>query len=179
MQIGELGFEQVMKVGVAGDVAGAAAAGAERAYGLHHCIEHDRVLPHPEIVVRAPYRYLAPDAVIERAGKKAATALEMGESAVASFGAKLIETLFEEAFVIHLVASFLPSMFIAQKPHTFPDTTSWLTSFGLFVVHGPATPFRHWRSQRTSHSGLLEPRGTSTVLNEPGVRDRTTWSVIP
>src|SRR5215471_9083131 len=33
-------------------------------------------------------------------------------------------------------------------------------------------------SQRSSHSGLLEPRGTSTVLKEPGVRDRT-FSVIP
>jgi hypothetical protein len=26
---------------------------------------------------------------------------------------------------------------------------------------------------------LLEPRGASTVLKEPGVCDRTTWSVIP
>ena len=34
-------------------------------------------------------------------------------------------------------------------------------------------------SQRSSHSGLFEPRGTSTVLKEPGVRDRATWSVIP
>jgi len=30
-----------------------------------------------------------------------------------------------------------------------------------------------------SHSGLLEPRGTNTVLNEPGVRDISTWSVMP
>jgi hypothetical protein len=30
-----------------------------------------------------------------------------------------------------------------------------------------------------SHSGLLEPRGTSTVLKDPGVFDRTTWSVMP
>jgi hypothetical protein len=30
-----------------------------------------------------------------------------------------------------------------------------------------------------SHSGLLEPRGTSTVRKEPGVRDMTIWSVIP
>jgi hypothetical protein len=29
-------------------------------------------------------------------------------------------------------------------------------------------------SQRTTHSGLLDPRGTSTVLKEPGVLDRTT-----
>src|SRR5262249_55862337 len=34
-------------------------------------------------------------------------------------------------------------------------------------------------SQRSSHSGLLEPRGTSTVLKESGVRDRIPWSVIP
>jgi hypothetical protein len=26
---------------------------------------------------------------------------------------------------------------------------------------------------------LLEPRGTSTVRKEPGVRDMTTWSVSP
>jgi hypothetical protein len=30
-----------------------------------------------------------------------------------------------------------------------------------------------------SHSALEEPRGTSTVRNEPGVRDITTCSVIP
>src|SRR6266481_10052249 len=30
-----------------------------------------------------------------------------------------------------------------------------------------------------SHSGLLEPRGTRTVRNAPGVRDNTIWSVIP
>jgi hypothetical protein len=33
--------------------------------------------------------------------------------------------------------------------------------------------------QHASHSGSLDPRGTSTVLKEPGVLDRTTWSVIP
>ena len=34
-------------------------------------------------------------------------------------------------------------------------------------------------SQRSSHSGLLEPRGTSTVLKEPGVFERIPWSVMP
>jgi hypothetical protein len=34
-----------------------------------------------------------------------------------------------------------------------------------------ATPFREQRSQDASHSGLLEPRGTSTDLKEPGARD--------
>jgi hypothetical protein len=41
--------------------------------------------------------------------------------------------------------------------------------------HGP----RRIRSPHSSHSGLLEPRGTSTVVKDPGVRDMTTWSVIP
>jgi hypothetical protein len=35
------------------------------------------------------------------------------------------------------------------------------------------------RLHRVSHSGLLEPRGTSTVLKAPGVFDNTTWSVMP
>lgn len=30
-----------------------------------------------------------------------------------------------------------------------------------------------------SHSGLLEPRGTSTVRKDPGVAAMTTWSVSP
>ena len=33
--------------------------------------------------------------------------------------------------------------------------------------------------QADNHSGLLEPRGTSTVRKDPGVRDMTTWSVSP
>ncbi|SMG52619.1 hypothetical protein [Paraburkholderia susongensis] len=32
---------------------------------------------------------------------------------------------------------------------------------------------------RANHSGLLEPRGTCTVLKAPGVFDKTTWSVMP
>src|SRR5215469_2148212 len=32
---------------------------------------------------------------------------------------------------------------------------------------------------RASHLGVLEPRGASTVWNEPGVLDKTTWSVMP
>ena len=50
---------------------------------------------------------------------------------------------------------------------------------GCLSFMASAAPFRERCSQRASHSGLLEPRGTSTVLNEPGVRDMTIWSVIP
>jgi len=36
-----------------------------------------------------------------------------------------------------------------------------------------------WPHDQASHSGLLEPRGASTVRKAPGVRDKTTWSVKP
>src|SRR6266446_1196973 len=121
MQIGELGLEQLVKIGVAGDVASAATAGAERAYGLDHRIEHDGVLAHPEIVVRAPHRDLGADAMIEGAWKLAATPLEMGEGAVAPFRAKLIKTLFEEGFVIHLVASFCRRCSSRRSRTRLPD----------------------------------------------------------
>jgi hypothetical protein len=50
---------------------------------------------------------------------------------------------------------------------------------GCLSFTASAAPFRERCSQRASHSDLLEPRGTSTVLNDPGVRDMTIWSVIP
>ena len=40
--------------------------------------------------------------------------------------------------------------------------------------------FHHVETLQTySHSGFEEPRGTSTVRNEPGVLDITICSVIP
>jgi len=43
----------------------------------------------------------------------------------------------------------------------------------------PSTASQVAAPHEASHSGLLEPRGSSTVRNEPGVRDRTTLSVMP
>ena len=86
---------------VAGDVAGAAGAGAERLRSPRHRRQHRRVLPHAEIVVRAPHRDLGADAVIEGARKAAAAPLEIGEHAIPPLGAQRIEALFEKAFVIH------------------------------------------------------------------------------
>jgi hypothetical protein len=50
------------------------------------------------------------------------------------------------------------------------NTVANLTDFSRVWVRHP---------HRASHSGLLEPRGTRTVLKDPGVFDRTTWSVMP
>ena len=94
-----------MEMAVAGDVAGAAGAGAERRDRLRHRREHGRMLAHAEIVVRAPDRDLGADAVVEGARKAAAAPLEIGEDPVAPLGAQRIEALFEEAFVVHVAAA--------------------------------------------------------------------------
>src|SRR5258705_355809 len=98
VQIGELGFEQIVEIRVAGNVASAAAAGAERGDGLDHRIDYCCMLAHAEIVVRAPDRHLAADAVFEGPRKKAAAPCEIGEDAIATLGAKLIEMLREIGF---------------------------------------------------------------------------------
>ena len=66
---------------------------------------------------------------------------------------------------------------------------SWMIS--LFEGLGRPKGARRWaganrrlatrlrRFQSFSHSGLLEPFGTSTVLKAPGVFDRMPWSVMP
>jgi|SRR6516165_5026690 len=86
---------------VAGDIARAAGAGADRPQCLCHRREHRRMLPHAEIVVRAPHGDLGADAVIEGARKPAAAPLEIGEDTVPPFGAQRREPLLEESFVIH------------------------------------------------------------------------------
>jgi len=101
MQIGELALEQQMHMAVAGDVARTPGAGPDRPQRLLDRRQHHRVLPHAEIVVRAPHRDLGADAVIIGARKTAAAPLEIGKDAVAPLGAQRVEALFEEAFVIH------------------------------------------------------------------------------
>src|SRR5713101_6783475 len=163
MQIGELGLKQLVKMGVAGDVAGAATAGAERAYGLDHRIEHDRVLAHPEVVVRAPHRHLGVDAMIEGARKLAATPLEMGEGAVAPFRATLIKTLFKEAFVIHLVASVF-----AVDVHRAGAAT--LGAVWAQVFPGPAVVFTAFAvSQRPRAKRRLRPPSHRRLPDDAGM----------
>src|SRR5260370_16489826 len=90
-----------MQMAVARDVARTAGAGADRPQRLFHRRQHRRMLPHAEIIVRAPDRDLGADAVIESERKAATAPLEIGEDAIPPLGAKLIEALFEEDFVVH------------------------------------------------------------------------------
>jgi len=60
------------------------------------------VLPHAEIVVRAPDGHLGADAVVEGPRKPPASPLEIGKDAVPPLGAQRVEALSEEALVIHV-----------------------------------------------------------------------------
>jgi hypothetical protein len=90
VQIGELSFELTVQISVeltvqisvAGDVARAATAGAVRSHRCDHCIENRRMLPHAEIIVRAPDCNLAVDAVIEGAWKPATAPFQVCEDPV-------------------------------------------------------------------------------------------------
>jgi hypothetical protein len=56
--------------------------------------------------------------------------------------------------------------------HKAPMTN--VTTVNTSFMGGPMHFLRPLWSQLSSHSGLLEPLGTRTVLKEPGVLDRTT-----
>src|SRR5438132_7663236 len=86
---------------VARDVAGSAGPRTHFPQRLFHRRQHRRMLPHAEIIVRAPDGNLGPDPMIESAREAAATPLEIGKDAVAPLGAQRIEALTEEGFVVH------------------------------------------------------------------------------
>ena len=82
-----------------------AGAGADRAQRLLHCCQDRRVLPHAEIVVRAPHRDLGADAVVEGARKAAAAPFEIGEDPVAALGVERVDARPEEAVEIHIAST--------------------------------------------------------------------------
>jgi hypothetical protein len=96
VQVGELALQQEMDMVVPRDIACAAGAGANRAQGLLHRRKDRPVLPHAEIVVRAPDGDFGTDAVIEGPRKAAATPLEIGKEAIASFAPQLTELPLEK-----------------------------------------------------------------------------------
>jgi hypothetical protein len=64
---------------------------------------HRQVLPHPQVIVGAPYRDLACPAGMTTcgAGEGSCLALQIGKYAIASFPAKLLELTAEISFVVH------------------------------------------------------------------------------
>src|SRR3954466_15482781 len=87
----------------AGDVAGAAGAGADPGRGLDHGADHLGVLAHAEIVVGAPDHDVARAlrGVPDRMRKPARDALEIGENPVAPLVMQAVEGGTEKLAVIH------------------------------------------------------------------------------
>ena len=104
VEVGQLGLELHVIVGGAGDVAGAAGAGAHLVDRLVHGGAHLRVLAHAEIVVGAPDRHVADALFGEMVGGRIgpAAALQIGENAVAAFVVERLKMLAETILVIHL-----------------------------------------------------------------------------
>ena len=103
MQIGELGLELHMIVRRARYVARAAGARADGVDCLVHGGDHGGMLAHAEIVVGAPDgdRSGLPAIEVVGGGICTATALQVGEYAVASLAVHGCERIFELGGVVH------------------------------------------------------------------------------
>jgi hypothetical protein len=60
------------------------------------------VLPHAEIIVRAPHRHLGADAVVEGARELAAAPLQIGKNPVAPLCVEGVHALLEKAVKVHV-----------------------------------------------------------------------------
>ena len=113
VQVGELALKLDQRMIGAGDVAGAAGAGAHAGRGLDHGADHLRVLAHAEIVVGAPDHDLAralrrvPDGVRKTAGD----ALQIGKHPVAPLVTQAAQGVGEKRIVIHENSRPLPAAF--------------------------------------------------------------------
>ena len=97
MQFGELSLEQQVEMAGAGNIAGAAGAGARWLQRFRHGREHCRVLAHAEIIVGAPHGRFGADAMIVGARKAAAPPLSIGEDAIAPLAMQRFEAFGEKA----------------------------------------------------------------------------------
>src|SRR5262249_20334299 len=103
VQVGELALEHDQRMIGAGDVAGAARAGAHAGRGLDHGADHLRVLAHAEVIIRTPYDDVAralwrmPDRARETAGEP----LEIGEHPEAALITQPGQRIGEEIVVVH------------------------------------------------------------------------------
>ena len=103
VKVGQLALEENVGVRGPGDVAGPARPGADALERLGHGLQHQRVLAHAEVVVRAPDRDLdrTLGAVPGGAREPSAVALEVGEDPIPSLGAQPREGVGQDLLVSH------------------------------------------------------------------------------
>ena len=119
VEVGELGLELDVIMGVAADVAGAARAGADLVQRVFHRLDHGRMLAHAEIVVGAPDgdrlgAVVAAEAV--GVGELALGAQDIDEDAIAAFVVKAVDRGLEDAVVIQGLEPSLAPPFSAGSP---------------------------------------------------------------
>ena len=122
MQVGKLALELDQRVVGAGDVAGAAGAGAHAGRGLDHGADHLGMLAHAEIVVGAPHDDVArplwgvPDCARETAGEP----LEVGKHPVAALVPEPGQGPREIRIIVHEFGSpFRPGPFLERSQGSF------------------------------------------------------------
>ncbi len=110
MEVGELALQLDQGMIGAGDVAGAAGAGAHPGRGLDHGADHLGVLAHAEVVVGAPHDDIAfaLGRVPHRMGEPAGQALEIGKHPIAPLTVQLGEGIGEVRCIIHCGGSPRP-----------------------------------------------------------------------
>ena len=103
MEVGQLGFQIDMVMGVATNVARAARTGPHIVERLFHCRDHLWMLPHAEIVVGAPdgdwLRTIMPRKAAG-IGKSALVAKNIDKDAIATFFVKAVDRGVEDLAVI-------------------------------------------------------------------------------
>ena len=108
VQVGELALELDQRMVGAGDVAGAAGAGAHARGGVHHGADDARVLRHAEIVVGAPDHDVTRPLrrMPGHGGEAAHHTLEIGKNPVAPLLMQTIKGGGKEILVIHALCAF-------------------------------------------------------------------------
>jgi hypothetical protein len=89
-----------MVVAGTGDIAGAARTRAQAIDRVVHRFENSRMLPDPEVIVRAPDSHLGWEQVMIGQRKYTGTPLEVGEVPVTPFPAKCFQPVIEECVTI-------------------------------------------------------------------------------
>ena len=104
MKVGEFMLEFDVIVGVTADIAGPAGSSANVMERVFHRADNIWMLPHAEIIVRAPNGYVFGTIVSRKATRVGITALisqDVDEYAIAAFRMKSVNRLFENSVIIH------------------------------------------------------------------------------